>query len=135
MSARPNGPINDEIFPPGRVVVVGNTGWGNTIASLFARNERDTWLVTRSSWESQNLRESGIEYQCTEMPETALDGARIVVWAVPSQTMRANVSAVAHLLPVGACHMSVSKGLEVDTGLRMTQIIEDLFRKSIGSGE
>jgi len=104
--------------------VVGNTGWGNTIASLLARNECDTWLLTRSAEESARLGASEISYRCTENSETALDGARIVVWAVPSQTMRANVSAVAHLMPADACHVSVSKGLEVDTGMRMTQVIE-----------
>ena len=118
----------------GRVAVVGNTGWGNTIASLLARNEHDTWLVTRSSEESLNLRSKGIGYNCTELPEVALNGARMVVWAVPSQTMRANVSAIARLLPPDACHVSVSKGLEVDTGLRMTQIIEEVIGRDNMAG-
>jgi len=134
MSAGPARPVSDEASLAGRIVVVGNTGWGNTIASLLSRSERDAWLITRSAEESLNLRASGVDYQCTELPEVALDGARMVVWAVPSQTMRANVSALAELLPGDACHVSVSKGLEVDTGLRMTQIIEEVIGRDRMAG-
>jgi len=109
-----------------KVVVVGNTGWGNTIASLLARNACNTWLITRSVEETALLRASNPNYTCSENVVAALDGANIVVWAVPSQTMRSNVSALVQDLPANACHVSVSKGLEVETGLRMTQVIEEI---------
>jgi len=109
-----------------RVVVVGNTGWGNTIASLLSRNGHDTWLLTRSESEADALNASRTGYQCTDVAGYALEDAGLVVWAVPSQTMRANVEAVRGFLPERAAHLSVSKGLEVDTALRMTEVIEDV---------
>lgn len=110
-----------------RVTVVGNTGWGRTIASLLLRNVSDVCLLTRAAEETDSLCRSGAEYQATHRPEEALCGSEHIVWAVPSQTMRSNVSALQRLLPLDLCHVSVAKGLEVDSGRRMTEVIQDVL--------
>lgn len=108
-----------------RVAIVGNTGWGTTIAAHLARNRAQVCLLTRTAEEELAQQGGSIEYARTHVPEEALDGADVVVWAVPSQTMRDNVSSLHHLLSVDLCHVSVSKGLEVSSGKRMTEVILD----------
>ena len=110
-----------------RVVVVGNTGWGRTLAALLHRNLAGVSLLARTAEEAEVLRRDGIEYGVTHEPTTALEDASYVVWAVPSQTMRANVSYLRPALPEDICHVSVAKGLEVDSGKRMTEVIADVL--------
>jgi glycerol-3-phosphate dehydrogenase (NAD(P)+) len=53
----------------------------------------------------------------------ALDGADIVVLAVPSQTLRMNLTAWVPLLPPGASLLSLMKGVELGTTKRMSEVI------------
>jgi glycerol-3-phosphate dehydrogenase (NAD(P)+) len=110
-----------------RIAVVGNTGWGRTIATLLLRNLSDVCLLTRTGEETEVLRQGGAEYCVTHEPAVALQDSEYVVWAVPSQTMRANVSGLQRVLPTDLCHVSVAKGLEVDSGKRMTEVILDVL--------
>ncbi len=110
-----------------RVVIVGNTGWGRTIAALLCRNVPDVCLLTRTEDEAAALRSHGGEYRVSHESRTALLDSEYVVWAVPSQTMRTNISALRDKLPSDLCHISVAKGLEVDSGKRMTEVILDVL--------
>ena len=110
-----------------KVAVVGNTGWGRTIAGLLSRNGADVRLLTRTREEAEALRCGHFEFNPTEEPAQALDSAGYVVWAVPSQTMRANVAHLHEVLTPDLCHVSVAKGLEVESGKRMTQVIRDVL--------
>ncbi len=110
-----------------KVAVVGNTGWGNTLAALLSRNVFRVDLLTRTVEETRELCARNIEYHPTHLPGEALDEAQCVVWAVPSQTMRRNVESLRELLSPDLCHVSVSKGLEVSTGKRMTEVIVDVI--------
>jgi len=107
-----------------KIAVVGNTSWGNTIAALLARSGLDAWLVTRSEEETLLLLDSGLGYSPTHREQEALEGTRFVVWAVPSQTMRANATRLRGAFGPDVCHVSAAKGLEVESGMRMTQVLE-----------
>jgi glycerol-3-phosphate dehydrogenase (NAD(P)+) len=109
------------------VAIVGNTGWGRTIANLLCRNLADVRLVTRTAEEAALLRGGGAEYRVVHEPAVALTDAEYVVWAVPSQTMRDNVSGLRDALLPHQCHVSVAKGLEVSSGKRMTEVIGDVL--------
>ncbi len=111
----------------GEVAVVGNTGWGNTIAGLLARNASRVHLLTRTVEEARVLCGTAIDYYPTHLPGEALAAAQFVVWAVPSQTMRHNVDTLKEVLLPDQCHVSVSKGLEVGTGKRMTEVILEVL--------
>jgi len=60
----------------------------------------------------------------TTDPGEALDGAQIAVLAVPAQTLRANLAEWGHLLPDDVIVVSLMKGLEKTTSLRMSQVID-----------
>ncbi len=53
----------------------------------------------------------------------ALDGASTVLLAVPAQTMRANLETWVPVLPLGATLVSLAKGIELGTLMRMSQVI------------
>ena len=120
------------------VAVLGAGSWGTTLAKVFADagNPVSLW-ARRDSLAStiQATRENpeylpGIELpaaiHATSDAAEALDGAAIVVFGVPSQTMRENLTAWAPHLPGDATLVSISKGIETGTHMRMSEIIAEV---------
>jgi glycerol-3-phosphate dehydrogenase (NAD(P)+) len=64
--------------------------------------------------------------RATPDPAAALDGADVVVLAVPAQTLRENLTGWAALLPPGALLVSLMKGIENGTHLRMSEVIAEI---------
>jgi glycerol-3-phosphate dehydrogenase (NAD(P)+) len=62
----------------------------------------------------------------TPDPAMALSGADLVVLAVPAQTLRQNLAGWAALLPPGALLVSLMKGIEHGTHLRMSEVIAEV---------
>ncbi|MCX6022377.1 MAG: NAD(P)-dependent glycerol-3-phosphate dehydrogenase, partial [Chloroflexi bacterium] len=120
-------------MPP--VAVVGATSWGTTLAVLLARKGVAVTLLARTEDEAAELerdrehrrRLPGIPFPpllgVTSDPAAALHSAELVILGVPAQTMRANVRALAPWFPPGAVLLSLAKGLEVGSSLRMSQVI------------
>ncbi|MEI2764876.1 MAG: NAD(P)H-dependent glycerol-3-phosphate dehydrogenase [Dermatophilaceae bacterium] len=61
----------------------------------------------------------------TTDPAEALDGATMAVLAVPAQTLRANLAEWGHLLPPDVVLISLMKGLEKGTSLRMSEVLAE----------
>ena len=61
--------------------------------------------------------------RATSDPAEALTGACTVLLAVPSQTLRANLDRWSGLLGDDATLVSVAKGIELDTLMRMSQVV------------
>jgi glycerol-3-phosphate dehydrogenase (NAD(P)+) len=61
--------------------------------------------------------------RATADPAEALDGADLVVLAVPAQSLRDNLAGWAPLLPPGALLVSLMKGIELGTCDRMSEVI------------
>jgi glycerol-3-phosphate dehydrogenase (NAD(P)+) len=55
-----------------------------------------------------------------------LDGVEVVVLAVPSQTLRGNLAAWRPALPAGAILVSLMKGVEASTHLRMSEVVAEV---------
>ncbi len=119
--------------PP--VAVVGSGAWGTTLAILLARRE-PTLLLTRSEETAARLsadRANGRRLPGVPFPPwltvsadvAQLRSAELVVFAVPSGHLRAEVVRVAPSIPPGADLVSVVKGLEAGTLLRMSQVVAD----------
>ena len=121
--------------PPLRVAaVVGATAWGTTLAVLLARNGLRVTLFARSEEEAASLeadRRNRRRLPETEFPPelavtadaSRLHDAQLVCFVVPAQTMAANARALAAAVPAGATLLSASKGIEHDTGRRMTEVL------------
>jgi glycerol-3-phosphate dehydrogenase (NAD(P)+) len=59
-------------------------------------------------------------------PAAALAGADLIVLAMPAQTLRQNLAGWATLLPPGALLVSLMKGIEHGTHLRMSEVITEI---------
>jgi glycerol-3-phosphate dehydrogenase (NAD(P)+) len=61
--------------------------------------------------------------EATAETASALDGADIVAFAVPAQSLRANLLEWKPLIPAGALLVSLIKGIELGTRQRMSEVV------------
>lgn len=120
------------------VAVLGAGSWGTTLAKVFADAGNPVTLWARRDTLARTIQDTheNPEYlpgialpesiQATSDAAAALDGAAIAVFGVPSQTMRDNLTAWAPHLPVDATLVSISKGVESGTHMRMSEIIAEV---------
>ena len=118
-----------------RVTVVGAGSWGTTVAALAANNTpttlwaRDGELAQQIDTEHVNERYLpgfGLPEAlcCTGDLERAVRDADVVVMGVPSQGFRSTLVELAPWVRPWVPVVSLTKGLEVGTRLRMSQIVE-----------
>jgi len=67
------------------------------------------------------------ELTVTNELDEALDDVDVVVVAVPSQHLRATITAARPLVPRRATIVSVAKGIELGTGRRMSQVLSEVL--------
>jgi len=108
-----------------KVTIIGNTSWGNTLGALLSDKGAAVKLWTRSEAEAEELNQGKHSYSSTSYIEEALNGADLVIWAVPSQKLRQNVSQTKNYLTNSMLLMSAAKGLEVNSGKRMSQVMAE----------
>src|SRR3990172_5259827 len=119
-----------------KTAIIGTTSFGITIGALLARNGAEVSLWARTEQEAINLAKNGPsplltnacfppELSITSSLAKALDKARAVVLAVPSQTMRQNIKLVSEHISKSMLIISAAKGLEMESGKRMSQVIAE----------
>ena len=118
-----------------RAAVFGAGSWGTTFAKVLADAGCEVTLHARRPELATAINEKhenadyleGIRLpdrvRATADPEEALSEAEIVVLAVPSQSLRDNLTAWAPLLPPDATLLSLMKGIELGTTRRMSEVI------------
>jgi glycerol-3-phosphate dehydrogenase (NAD(P)+) len=115
-----------------KVAVLGATTWGNTLARLLAAKGAVVSVWARTESKADDLREEVLlERDCGERLsftgsiEEALGAAEFVICAVPAQRMRQNLKlGNPHFIP-SAILVSAAKGLEAETGKRMSEVIAE----------
>ena len=116
-----------------KVGLLGGGSWGTTVASLIAKNAAVTlWARDQATVSEINKLHTNEKYLPGTLPvdlvattdlANALNGADVIVVGVPSHGFRnALLAAREHIRP-GVPVISLTKGLELDTNKRMTQII------------
>ena len=130
----------------GQTAIIGATTWGTTLGILLAQNGVPVSLLTRSEPEAQTLTSQGRNARflpdapfpdslsVTSEPESALRQSSLVIIAVPSDRMRENVQRIESHLQPGAIILSATKGLELPTAQRMSQVLEDELPTNLHSG-
>jgi len=118
--------------------VIGSTAWGTTLALLLARNGVEVTLLTRTPQEAAEIettRQNQRRLPGIELPEllhatsdaAALEPMRLVVIGTPAQTVAANLGPLAAHIAPDATVLSASKGIEISTGRRMSEVIRDVL--------
>jgi len=119
--------------------VLGAGSWGTTFAQVLCDAGTPTVLYSRRPEVAKTINADhqnpdympGIELTsaltAVADPAEALDGASLVVFAIPAQTLRDNLTAWAPLLPPDALLVSLIKGIEHGTLLRMSEVIHEVL--------
>lgn len=122
-----------------KVAVLGAGSWGTTVAKVIADGGHEVTLWARKpelAAEIESTRLNARYLPEIELPrgisttsdiKVALDGSNQVYLAIPSQTLRENLQSWKHLIPKEATFISLMKGLEADTGLRMSEVIAEVL--------
>ena len=123
---------------PTTTAVMGSGAWGTALAKLLADAGGDVTLWARRSDVADQINTTrrnpdylpGVELpapvKATTDADEALGGATTVLLAVPAQTMRTNLQRWAGLISPGATLVSAAKGIELETLMRMSQVIVDV---------
>jgi len=117
---------------------MGAGSWGTTFAQVLcdAGTPAVLWARRAELAKEINATRENPSYlpgitlpealRATAEPAEALDGADLVVLAVPAQSLRENLAAWAPLLPPGALLVSLMKGIELGTCNRMSEVISQV---------
>ncbi len=118
-----------------KITVLGSGAWGTALAMLLLENGNDVTLWSYTEEESKVLREThenpmlkGVRLPpelkfSTDM--ACVKGCGLVVMATPSFAVRTTAAKLKVLADPGTILVSVSKGIEKDSSLRLSQVIEE----------
>jgi glycerol-3-phosphate dehydrogenase (NAD(P)+) len=121
-----------------RAAVLGAGSWGTTFGKLLADAGHEVTVVARRPEIAAAITEGhanpdyvpGVRLPdgltATTDAAAALAGADLVVLAVPSQTLRTNLSGWAGLIEPDATLVSLMKGIELGTLMRMSEVIVEV---------
>ena len=122
-----------------KAAVLGAGSWGTTFAQvlwdagtpavLWARGEPVAEAITTGHENPRYLPGISLPHELTATtePAAALDGADLVVFAVPAQTLRSCLASWAPLIPPDALLVSLLKGIELGTCKRMSEVIMEVL--------
>ncbi|HUY22971.1 MAG TPA: NAD(P)H-dependent glycerol-3-phosphate dehydrogenase [Acidimicrobiales bacterium] len=121
-----------------KVAVIGAGSWGTTVAAIAAGSAPTVLWARRPALAAHIDRHHdnddylpGIALpetlQTTASLEDAVTGCTLVVMAVPSHGFRSVLRELAPHLPPGTPVLSLAKGLEQGTHLRMTEVIAQVL--------
>ncbi len=117
---------------------MGSGSWGTTFAQVLCDAGTPAVLYCRRPELAKaiNATRENPDYlpgiplaetiRATAEPADALDGADLVILAVPAQSLRQNLAGWTGLLPPGALLVSLMKGIELGTCKRMSEVIAEV---------
>jgi glycerol-3-phosphate dehydrogenase (NAD(P)+) len=118
--------------------LLGGGSWGTTVASLIARNAPvKLWARCSDTVKEINEHHSNSKYLpgaalhsklvATHCIEEAVAGCDVLIMGVPSQHFRAVLEQASEHIRPWVPVISLTKGLEASTELRMTEIINEVL--------
>lgn len=126
-----------------RVAIIGAGSWGTALAIHAARAGHDVLIWSRNSAvvdsinrdhvNSDYLKEAEIpaSVQATKDIVGSIDGAELVILAAPSHATRGLLTTMSPALRSEMIIVSATKGIEVDTGKRISEIVEEAVPNAV----
>jgi len=123
-----------------RVAVLGAGSWGTTFAKILADGGADVVMWARRPEVAREIQEAkrnsdylpGVNLplgvRATSRLDLALAGAEQVYVSVPSQSLRDNLKMFAPHLNANAIVISLMKGVEKSSGMRMSEVIAEVLK-------
>jgi glycerol-3-phosphate dehydrogenase (NAD(P)+) len=120
-----------------KICVVGTTTWGTTLAVINASSDLEVTLLTRSTAETDLLQENrkNLRFlpdtpfpdnlQVSNCANSAITNSEIIIFAVPSHTLRDNIAKISDNFKSNHIIVSATKGLEAHTSKRMSEVIKE----------
>ena len=117
--------------------MIGAGSWGTTFAKVLADGGSEVSIWARRpelADEINNSHRNGDYLPGVNLPKSilasadiaeVLTGATQVYLSIPSQSLRVNLAEWGQLIPKQALVVSLMKGVEKDSGLRMSQVIAE----------
>ena len=124
-----------------QVTVLGAGSWGTTVASLVAQRHQAV-LWSRNAEQAREITEENTNsaylpgftlpksLTCTDDLEDAVGHADVLVMGIPSQAFRPVLMEAAPFLRPWVPVVSLTKGLERSSHLRMTQVVEQVLPRN-----
>ena len=125
-----------------QIAIIGAGSWGTALAVMAARAGHSVRLWSRNAAVVNSINKERVNtsyLSSTSIPETviatgdiktALDDAPVVVLATPSHAARATLAAIQSHLHESAIIVSVAKGIEIETGKRISEIAKEVVAAS-----
>lgn len=129
---------SDQTHPTQQITVIGSGSWGTAVAAMIA-DTADTTIWARRPEVAREITESheNSSYlpghslpdalHATSDLEEAVTGADVLIIGVPSHGYREVLIPVAGLIGPSTPILSLSKGIERDTLMRMTEVTVDVL--------
>ncbi|MEY5145039.1 MAG: hypothetical protein RL745_406 [Actinomycetota bacterium] len=120
-----------------RIAIMGAGSWGTTLAAVVAGNDNSVvvWARSNQTADEINTQHTNSRYQpALRLPDSvtattdasaALSGAELVVLAIPAQSLRSNLAEWGAQIPAGSVVLSLMKGIELSTGMRITEVVHE----------
>ena len=124
-----------------KAVVVGSGAWGTALAIRLCKNGHD---VTMWTFEKELIEEMTTTRRNPRLPSTVLPeglkisgdyacvrGCKLIVMASPSFPARSVAKGVAPYIDEDAVVVSVTKGLEAGTHMRMSEVVAEVIGRDV----
>lgn len=121
-----------------KVGILGGGSWGTTVASIVAKNAEATiWARRPETVTEINTHHTNQEYlpnanltkslRAVNTIKEAVENADVVVMGIPAQNFRDVLEQATPYIRPWIPIISLAKGLEISTKMRMTEIVEQIM--------
>jgi glycerol-3-phosphate dehydrogenase (NAD(P)+) len=121
-----------------RIAIIGAGNWGTALAIIAARKGHQVRMWSRNAAVVESINRTHVNsvylanavvpvgVVATMAGELALDGAELIILAAPSHATREILSSMVNDLRSEMVFVSATKGIEIETGKRISQVLSDV---------